>query len=460
MKVVILGGGQVGATLAANLASEVMDITVVDVQSDALHKLQEHYDIQTIQGRASHPDILRRAGVEDCDLLIAVTNSDEVNMIACQIAFSLFRTPLRIARIRSLAYLQDPELFEHPRLSIDVIISPESVVTEEISGIIDHPGALQVLDFAGGQVYLIETVVEPQSPLAGHPLKELEQHLPGTKARVAAIYRQGEEDAIIPTGDTLVQSGDNIFFMTAAAQANNVLRVLHCRERPYKRLIIAGGGGVGEQLALNLEKRYSVKLIETRPERCNLLAESLKNTVVLCGNATDIELLHEENISHFDIFCAVTNDDANNIMSSLLAKRLGVGRVMTLINKPEYAAMFEDNKEIDLVFSPREATISTLLSHVRRGGVVHVHSVRRGNAEVLEAVARGSAQTSSVVGRSVGDIPFPDGTTLCAIVRREQVIIPHRDVVIESDDHIVFFLVDKQYIQPLEQLFLLNLKAF
>lgn len=454
MRIIILGTGAVAITLAENLVNEMVDITVVDSMSEKLHELQEHYDIQTVQGAASHPEVLRRAGAKDCDMLIAVADSDEVNMVACQVAHSLFHIPVLIARIRAAAYLQDPGLFQRDHMPIDVMINPETVVTEQISRLIDHPGASRVLDFAAGKARLVETRAHEEGVLVGHALKDLRQHMPDFEAHIAVIYRKGM--AIIPTGDTVIEPDDEISFVTSTANANKILRGLCCAERPCRRILIAGGGNIGERFASNLEQRYSVKLIEPRIERCRQLAESLSKTVVLCGQATDTEFLHEENISATDVFCAVTNDDEINIMSSMLAKRLGAGKTMALVNKTEYVSMFSGGKGVDIVFSPRQTTVSMLLSHIRRGDVVRAHALRRGTAEAIEAVAHGDKNTSKIVGMRIEDIALPEGATFCAIVRNDAIIFVRKGIVIEPDDHMILFLVDKKRIHALEELFQLH----
>ncbi len=457
MKILILGAGQVGGTLAENLAKEDFDITLVDEDPVRLQELASRLDIQTVEGFASHPEVLERAGADDADILVAVTSSDEVNMIACQTCFTLFRTPTKIARIRSSAYLNQESLFARNSLPIDRLIHPEQVVTGQIRDILDHPGALEVLDFADGRVQLVAMKAYADGPLIGRALNVLPQHMPKVDARVAAIFRNGQP--IIPEGNTVIEVDDEVFFIAARKDINAVMSELRKAEKPFKRIMIAGGGNIGARLAASIEGQYATKVLEQSKARSMVLAEILDTTVVINGSATDRDLLLEENIEECDVFCAVTNDDEVNIMSALMAKRLGVRQVISLIAKPAYLDLVQGG-EIDLAISPQQATIGTLLSHVRRADVARVHSLRRGAAEAMEAIAHGDVKTSKVVGRRLSEIDLPDGTTIGAIVRDEEVLIAHHDVVIQPDDHVILFLVDKRQIAAVERLFQVSLSFF
>ncbi len=457
MKIIILGAGQVGGTLAANLASEHNDITIVDSDAERLHDLQDRFDIRTVQGMASHPSVLRQAGCDDADMLIAVTNSDEINMVACQVAYSLHRTPTKIARVRSAQYLNRGGLFGNDAFPIDVIISPEQVVTRYITRLIENPGALQVLDFAEGLAQLVAVRAYFNGPLVGRELRYLRQHMPAVDTRVAAIFRR--DRPIIPEGTTVIEADDEVFFIAAKNHIRAVMSELRGLEHNYKKIIIAGGGNIGERLCDALENRYQVKIVERNPSRCAYLAEKLNKTVVIRGNASDQDLLLEENIEDTDIFLAVTNDDEANIMSSMLAKRLGARKVMTLINNPAYVDLVQGG-DIDIAISPQQATIGSLLTHVRRGDIVNVHSLRRGAAEAIEAIAHGDEKSSKVVGKQIGDIDLPEGTTIGAIVRGKEVLIAHDDIVVQSDDHLILFLIDKRRIPDVERLFQVGITFF
>jgi len=450
MKIIVLGAGQVGSSVAENLAREANDITVVDVDTRALHDLQDRLDLRTVSGHASHPDVLRRAGAEDADMVLAVTNSDETNMVACQVAYTLFHTPTKIARVRAREYVAYSQLFTQEALPIDMLISPEQVVIDHVRRLIEYPGALQVLDFADGLVRLVAVKAYYGGPLVGHELRELKEHMPGIRSRVAAIFRRGTP--IIPQGDTVIEVDDEVFFIAAKDDIRAVMSELRKLDKPIKRIILVGGGNIGKGLAAALEGRYQVKLIDHNTERTRRISEELDKTLVLLGDAADEDLLVEENIESTDIFCAMTNDDEANILSAMLAKRLGAKKVMTLINRAAYVDLVESG-DIDIAVSPHQATIGGLLAHVRRGDVVVVHSLRRGAAEAIEAIAHGDKNSSRVVGRAVEDIKLPPGASIGIIVRGEEVLVAHHDTVIEAEDHVILFLIDKKRITEVERLF-------
>jgi trk system potassium uptake protein TrkA len=457
MKILILGAGQVGGTLAENLANEAFDITLVDNDIAALEELRDKLDIQIVHGSGSHPDVLRRAGADDADMLIAVTSSDEVNMVACQVCYSMFRTPTKIARIRSDAYSTGKGFFSQEHMPIDVVINPEQVVTDNIRQLLEHPGALQVLDFADGRVQLVAVKAYYGGPLVGQEMRFLREHMPNVDTRVAAIFRRGR--AIVPEGNTVIEADDEVFFIAASEHINSVMSELRRVERPFKRIMIAGGGHIGVKLAKAIEPYFSVKVLESNARRCEELADELNQSVVLNIDVTDRELLLEENVEQCDAFCAVTNDDEVNIMSSLLAKRLGVRQVVTLIGNPAYVDLMQGG-DIDIAISPQQATTSSLLTHVRKADVVKVHSLRRGAAEAIEAVAHGDSRNSKVVGRAIKDVALPPGTSIGAIVRGDDVYIAHDDVMVESGDHVILFLVDKKQVAAVERLFQVGITFF
>ncbi|PCJ27731.1 MAG: Trk system potassium transporter TrkA [SAR86 cluster bacterium] len=457
MKIIILGANQVGSSLAETLANEANDITVVDSDAEKLRELKDHIDIGTVVGHASLPDVLERAGGQDADMIIAVTESDEINMVACRVAYSLFQTPKKICRIRSSSYLHTDKLFGKQGIAVDVVVSPELIVSSAISRLIDLPGSLQVLDFADGKVQLVAVKAYYGGPLVGQEIRLLRQHMPSVDTRVAAIFRK--DRPIIPEGSTVIEADDEVFFIAAQQNIRACMSELRRMDKPYKRLMIAGGGNIGMRLAENLEQRYQVKIIERSLERCEFLSENLDKAIVLNGEASQQDLLIEENIEDTDLFIALTNDDEANIMSSLLAKKLGAKKVMALINNPAYVDLVQGG-EIDIAISPQQATIGSLLTHVRRGDVVKVHSLRRGAAEAIEAIAHGDQASSKVVGRAIRDIDLPEGTTIGAIVRNDEVLIAHDSTVVESDDHVILFLVDRKRIPEVERLFQVGFSFF
>lgn len=457
MKILILGAGQVGVSVAATLASEDDDITLVDADVNTLHKLQDHHDIRTIQGFASHPEVLERAGAADADLVLAVTNSDETNMVACQICHTLYNTPTKIARIRAPEYLTKPELFSNEAFAIDVLISPEQLVTNYIERLISHPNALQVLDFADGLVQLVAVRAFHGGPLVGNPLRELRKHIPKTETRVAAIFRNGK--AILPEAETVIEADDEVFFIAASKDIRSVMAELRRLEKPYKRIMLAGGGNIGIRLARALENDYQIKIIEANSKRADYLSEELSKSIVLLGDVANEELLLEEEIDNVDLFCSLTNDDEANILSAMLAKRLGARKVLSLINRAAYVDLVESGT-IDIALSPQQATIGSLLAHIRRGDIVAVHSLRRGAAEALEAIAHGDKSSSMVVGRRIDEIDLPQGTSIGAIVRGKEVIIAHRNTMVEAGDHVILFLTNKRYIKEVERLFQVGFTFF
>lgn len=450
MKIVILGAGQVGASVAESLVSEQDDITVVDIDPARLQALQDRLDLRTVTGSASHPSVLIAAGIEDADLLVAVTQSDETNLVACRIASRLFNVPRRIARVRATDFLSDPKVLGPDGFDVDVMICPEQVLTDYIVKLVEFPEALQVLDFANGQVSLVAVRAYAGGPLVGHPIRDLPRHLRNIEARIVAIFRK--DTAVAPEGDTIIEAGDEVFCLAATRDIRRVMTELRRMDRPVKRVMIAGGGNIGQRLARALAGDYSVRVIEHNKRRCELLANALQGALVLHGDATDEELLEEENVVEMDLFVAVTNDDENNIMSSLLAKRMGARRVVSLINRRSYVDLVQ-GAQIDIAISPAQATIGRLLAHVRLGDVVAVHSLRRGAAEALEAVVHGDRESSRLAGRQIEEIDLPPGTRIGAVVRGDRVLMGHHDTEIRAEDHVIVFVSDKKTLPQVERLF-------
>ena len=451
MKIIVLGAGQVGSTVAQNLASEHNDVTVVDTNMNTLQELQNRIDLSTVFGHAAYPDVLRQAGAEDADMIIAATNSDETNMIACQIAYTLFKTTSRIARVRSQEYLVEKgTLFQKKHIPIDVLISPERLVTDHIERIIQHPGAIQVVDFADGRVRLVGVTAEASAPMTGKSVNEIHKLLPpNTGVCIASLFRDNQP--IMPD-QAVVQEGDIVFYIAAKGNTVSIMEFFHKTDKPSKHVMIAGGGNIGMALAQRLESKYRVKIVEKDKERAAHLAETLDSALVLCGDVADQDLLLEEHINSMDLFCALTNDDEANILSAMVAKKMGARSVMSLINRPAYVDLVERDF-IDVAISPHNVTIGGLLRHVRRGDVVAVHSLRRGMAEALEAIAHGDKDTSEVVGRTISELPLGEGTIIGAVVRGNQVIIGYNDLEIEAEDHVIVFVADKALIPDVENLF-------
>lgn len=453
MKILILGAGQVGSTAAWHLArQEANEVTIVDHEPAVLRDLQDRLDVRTVVGHAAYPETLERAGARVADMLIALTSSDEVNMVACQVAHSLFHIDTKIARVRSAEYIATPDLFQPDGVPVDVRISPEQLVTQHIQQLIHYPGSFQVLDFADGRVRLVGVRARRDGLLVNQRIRDLKTHIPSVEVRIAAIYRDGQ---IVPTeGDTLIRENDEVFFIAARDDIRAVMAEMRKLEPPVRRVVIAGGGNIGLRLASALEETNNVKVIERDRERARRISERLVKAIVLCGDAADEDLLLEENIDSADVFISVTNADEANILSAMLAKDLGCKKVMALINRPAYAEMMEKST-IDVAISPQQITIGTLLALARKGDMVRVHSLRRGRAEAIEAVAHGDAESSRVVGKRIEQIELPPGTSINVIVRGSKVLAAHHDTVVQADDHLILFLGDRRQVDRVERLFLL-----
>lgn len=481
MKIIVLGAGQVGQSVARSLAAEQNDLVVVDTDVEALKHLEEIEELQTVVGYASYPEVLREAGAEDADMIIAATDSDETNIVAIQIAYSLYRTPIKIARVRSAEYVREKNLFHNENIPIDTIISPEQLITDHVERVIEHPGAIQVVDFADGKVRLVGVRVQEGAPMAGWPLSHLTKLLDNIDTRVVAMYRETKDrhgtsqgdvarnrygkrssdrhenpDAhdkpIIPDGKTVVQVDDVIFFMGKRKDTAKVKAQFHHDEVPCRRVMIAGGGNIGLLLARKLEKRYDVKLIEMNADRARFLSSMLTETQVHHADAADLDLMRKEYIEAMDVYCALTNDDEANILSAMLARKQGARKVMSLINRPAYVDLIEDEM-IDVAISPQQITIGALLTLTRQGDVVAVHSLRKGQAEALEGVAKGDLETSRLVGRAIADIRLPESASIGVVVRGDKVMIAHHDLMVEAEDHLIMLITDKRDIHAVEELF-------
>ena len=463
MKIVVLGAGRVGESVAEHLVAERNDITVVDTDPARLAALADRFDLRTLAGNGIQPSVMREAGCDDADMLIAVTARDETNLVACQIAARAFNVPTRIARVRSTELLSAPDLTGPEGFCVDHLICPEQTVTDRIRKLIEFPEALQVLEFAGGRVSLIAVRAYAGGPLVSRPIRELRQHIPSVDTRIVAVFRR---EASMPVdGDTMIEPGDEVFFLAATGDIRTVMAELRRMDKPVRRVMIAGGGNIGLRLARALGTAYQVRIVDAVRERCTYLSTQLPDaTLVLQGDATDEQLLGDESVDQMDVFVAVTSDDEDNIMSSLLAKRLGARRVIALINRKAYADLMEGSR-IDVAIVPAQVTIGELLTHVRRGDVARLHSLRRGAAEALEIVAHGDSHSCKAIGRRIESIGLPAGATIGALVRGtpeggSRVIIAHHDTVIESEDHVIVFVTNKALIPRVEKLFQVGVGFF
>jgi trk system potassium uptake protein len=455
MNIIILGAGRVGESVAESLVSEQNDITVIDQDPTRLRWLEERLDLRGVVGNGIQPSVLHEAGAKDADMLIACAAADESNLVVCKIAHDLFQVPTTIARLRSSELKEGDALLDKSGFAVDHVICPEESVMRCIEQLIQYPEALQVLEFAGGRVSLIVVRAAADSLLVNHTIAEFRDRLPQAEMRVVALYRQDTPIQAMP--ETCILPGDEVFVLADTDKIRLVLAAIHKTDQAVQRLMLAGGGKVGLRLARKLAKQYDVKLIERDLKRCEYLASQLpSSTLILNGDGADEDLLHEENVGEMDMFLALTSDDEDNILSAMLAKRMGARRVMALINRRAYADMLQGST-IDIAISPAQTVIGELLTHLRRGDVVAVHSLRRGAAEALEGIARGDTKTSKLVGRRVEDIQLPKGVRMGAIVRGEgkksTVLMPHRDTVIATDDHIILFIPNKRDVRAVEKLF-------
>jgi trk system potassium uptake protein TrkA len=450
MKILILGAGVTGSSVAEALASEENDIVVIDFKQELLDALKERFDIVTVPGNAAHPSVLELAGVVNTDMVIAVTDSDETNMLACMIINSLYSRPKTIARVRAIDYLKNPKLFGPNGIPIDIVISPEQIVMQSIRNLIEFPGVLHISDFAGGLVRLFSVKVVANGILTGKKIKTLKERLSDGKTRVVAIFRLGKPLCV--TGEASIETGDEVFFVAPRQEVRRVLKELDKLEAPLKRIIIAGGGHIGKRLALALEDNHQVKIIEKSPKRAHQIANELANTVVLLGDCADEALLMDESIDSADLFCAITDNDGVNIISASLAKSLGARKTICLINHISYTKLLPGTG-IDVTVLPNQETLGSILKHVRRGDVVQVTSLCGGTAEAIEAVAHDNNGDDSVVGRRVDTINFPAGIVMGALIRNQEVISIHHDTIFKEGDHVVMFAMDKKLVANIEQTF-------
>ncbi|MBM3487915.1 MAG: Trk system potassium transporter TrkA [Alphaproteobacteria bacterium] len=457
MKVIVCGAGQVGFNIARTLAAESIDVTVIDPLPDLVRRVSDTIDVQALVGNGAHPDVLERAGAADADMIIAVTFADEINMVACQVAHSLFNVPTKIARVRAQSYLQPiwADLFSRNHMPIDAIISPEIEVARAIARRFQVPGAIDSIPLAGGRVQVIGVRCNPDCPVINTPLRQLTGIFPDLNIVVVAIWRDGR--AFVPTAEDQMFAGDEVFFVADAAQVPRAMTIFGHEETVARRMIIAGGGHIGLFLAQLIEKDHpavGAKIIEFNRERAHVIAPMIARTPVIHGSVLDPEILAEANIVATETIVTVTNDDETNILSSLLAKRNGAKRAIALVNSTVYPPLVS-TLGVDVVVSPRAITVSTILQHIRRGRIRAIHSIE-GVGEVLEAEV---LETSRLVGKSIRDAHIAEGILFGAIVRDNVVHIARADTVIRSADRIVLFTT-AEAVKEVEKMFAVRLEFF
>ncbi len=458
MKVIVCGAGQVGFNLARHLSQENNDVTVIDQAPELIRRIGDSLDVKGLVGHASRPDVLEQAAADDADMIIAVTYADEVNMVACQVAHSLFNVPTKIARIRHQSYLRPmwSNLFSRDHIPIDVIISPEIEVARAVTRRLRVPGAFEMIPLADDKVRLLGVRCSDTCPLVNTPLRQLTQLFPDLNIVVVGILREGS--AIVPTSDDQMLAGDEVYFVVDSEHLLRAMSAFGHDETEAKRLLIFGGGNIGLFLALEIENEHPwviAKIIESDAERAESIAGQLERTVVLKGDVLDEQILEEANIGATETVVAVTNDDETNILASLLAKRSGSRRAITLINNMTYEPLIT-SLGIDVVVSPRNITTSSILQHVRRGRVHSVHSIKDNFGELIEADA---LETSSLVGPPLKEVKLPAGVLIGAIVRGGQVITPRGDTVIQAKDRIVLFAA-AEAVRKVEDMFSVQLEYF
>ena len=454
-KIIVFGGGQVGSSVAKILSDDGNDITLVDVDKSVLENLKEQIDIKTIHGLASHPSIQRLADADNSDMVIAVTGNDEVNMAACHVAKNIFNVPKRIARLRANEYLNDEDGFQKKFFSINDVISPNILVTDYVKNIIDHPGAFQAFKFASGKVHVIAATVLSNGPLARKRLSEFREHLPNVDVKVVAIFR--EKKYLIPDDDTFIMPDDDVLFIATEENMRFMSELRKMTDEPHN-VMIAGGGRVGSALAKKLEDTYNLKLIEKDKLIAKNISENLSSTVVLHNDIADETMLKNENINDVDYFCAVTSDDQANILSAKLAKDMGAGKTIAIVNKSSYRNLV--SKEIDVVVSPEDVTIGSLLASVRTSDIVSVNRIGNIDGEVMEIIAHGDKKTSNLVGNKISQLELPKSIIIGAVVRENNVILANEDIEIRDEDHIIIFAFDKKELPTIEKLFQVNVGFF
>ncbi len=457
MKVIVCGAGQVGTSIVRHLAGENADVTVIDQSPELVRKIADTLDVQAMEGFASHPDVLEAAGIRDADMIIAVTYSDEVNMIACQVAHSLFDVPTKIARVRHQSYLQPKwsDLFNRENMPIDSIISPELEVGRAVTRRLWVPGAFDMIPLAGGKVRVIGVRCTADTPIINTPLRQLTGLFPDLNITIVGIMRGGK--GFVPDADESMLIGDEVYFVADAEHVSRAMSAFGHEEAAARRVVILGGGNIGRYIARELESHpgVSAKLIEHGKARAEEIAQELRHTVVLNGDALDPEILEEANVGAAEAVIAVTNEDEVNILGSLLAKRAGCKRAITLINATDFTPLVS-SLGIDVIVSPRAITVSTILQHIRRGRIRAVHSLGDGFGEVIEAVA---LETCSVTGKALKDIGFPEGVIIGAIVRGDEVINPDPDTIIKPKDRVVLFATSAD-VRAVEKMFSVGLAFF
>lgn len=453
MKIIIVGAGQVGFHIASRLAYENKDVVVIDTDPEAISQVSENIDVDAIVGSGSSPNILEEAGIKDADILLAVTDSDETNLVACLMADILSSTTKKLARIRKRDYDEYHQIFHDAAPHIDTIINPEVEVVKTIEQFMSVPGAVDVGEFANGRLKFVGIYMDKGARLAGIRLSELSNKI-GTRTLVAAVVRDGE--TIIPKGDDRLYPGDLLYFISEESGLENILKAFDKHVKPMKRAMIIGGGRIGLRLAKALEKKsIYTKLIEKSAARCSEIVEQVNKVLVIQGDGSAQSLLQEENIADMDVVVTLTDDEETNVLVSLLAKRMGARKTITKLSKFGYFSLMS-TIGLEQVVSSRLSAVNTILQHIRRGKVLSSRTLLYEQAEVLEAVA---LETSDIVGKPLKQTNMPGGSLVIGIIRDENIEIPSGDSIIEPDDRIIIF-AKRQVISKIEKILSVKLEFF
>jgi trk system potassium uptake protein TrkA len=454
LKVIIVGAGEVGFHIASHLARENKNVVVIDKDPAALRRVSDNIDVQVVIGSGSSPVILKEAGIKEAEILVAVTDSDDTNLGACMVSDLISPATKKLCRIRYSDYDEYHEAFREHAPHIDTIINPEIEVVKKIFRLMSVPGAVEVGDFADGRLVFIGIYIDEFAKLSGVRLSDIYAKTGKQSPLIAAVVR--DEELIIPRGKHRLKAGDLIYFISEKEKLIESLSLFDKNVEPIGRVMIVGGGSIGFRLASLLEENHiSTKIIEKNPDRCAELAEKLNKAVVLHGDGSDQELLREENIQDMDVVVTLTNDEETNILTSLLAKRMGASKIITKVSKFSYIPLISMIGLVQVV-SPRLSAINTILQHIRVGKVLAAKSIIDEQAEVMEAVA---LETSDIVGKPIREISIPKGALVTGIMRQDTVIIPTGESVIEPNDRIIIF-AEKQAIPEIEKILAVKLEFF
>ena len=450
MKILILGAGRVGSSLASTLSKQQYEVSVIDLSKDKLQRLQEDFDLAIEVGHGSYPSTLKKAGADEETILLAVTNSDECNITSCQIAKSKFNVKKTICRLSNASYLDSLDAFGDN--NIDIAISPENEVTEHLVDLIKHPGAEQIESFANGSIKVVSVKAKKDGMLVNRELKSIKSDMPDTNTFVPAIYRKGKP--LIPDGKTIIKENDEIYFLAAESDIDSVVQEMRLQDNSSSRMMIVGGGKIGFALAKTLEEDYKIKIIDPSDDRCEVISNQLNRTIVLKGEGSDEELLKSENIENIDIFCALTNDDETNIMSAFLAKKLGAKKTIIIVNNYTYINILPKNF-VDIALSPQRLTVSMVLQHLAKGDVPQEVMLKmQSGAEAIEGIIHKNKFTKNFFDRPISEIPIPDNCVIAAVIRQDKIFMHSKKLLLKPDDKVIVFILGKTDKEQIENLFL------